>query len=255
VRKVSIGLGAFAAICALAAPASALAAQTLTIAPTVKGTLGGPGKIGLGFTIASTTGGIPSPLSGPFVESIPPGITYSDTGFPTCSMATIQAATGSTPPTCPAGSLQGAGTATTQAQIGPTMINEPAVVNAYLVSAHPVTLGFWGNGTTPIATTVTWTGTLESAAAPFGSKLNTLTPVIPTVPGGPDASTTEFNITIGTTMKVKKTETVKGKKKTVTTTVGSITLPKKCTGTLKWAATDSYQDGSSNSATATTPCP
>jgi len=247
VRKVSIGLGAIAAVCALAAPASALAAQTLTIKPTTSGKLGGGGKIGLGFTITSSTGGIPSPLSGPFVESIPKGITYSGTGFATCSMATIQAASGSAAPTCPAGSLLGNGTSVTQALVGGTNLIENGTIHAYLVSAHPYTVGFWGNGTTPIQTTVTWQGVLQGASGIFGSELNTVTPIIPTVPGGPDASTTAFNIVLGGTAKVKK----HGK----TTTVNAITLPKTCKGSLKWAATDAYQDGTSNQTTATSPCP
>ncbi len=250
-RKVSIGLGAIAAICALAVPASALAAtspETLTLTPSATGKLGGPGKIVVGFSITtSTAGGIPAPLTGPFVEKLPAGIVETGVGFPTCSEATIQAATGATPPTCPAGSLAGSGTSTVQALIGSSPLIENSVVKAYLVSAHPLTLGFWANGTTPIQSTVFFNGTLGSAAAPFGSTFTSTTPVIPTVPGGPNASVTAFSLTLGTTTTVKK-----GKKKV---TISSVTLPKKCTGSLHWSASDSYTDGTSNTATATTPCP
>lgn len=243
-RKVSIGLGAIAAICAFAAPASsALAAQTLTIAPKITGKLGGPGKITFGFTIASTTGGIPSPLAGPFVEKIPKGIKLAGSGFPVCPYTTITAASSSIPPTCPAGSALGSGTATVQAQIGTTHLVENSVVKAYLIGASPVSIGFWGNGTTPIAQTVFFKGSLNPTGSPFSYVMNTLTPVIPTVPGGPNASTTAFSITLGSTLK-------KGKK-----TLSTITLPKKCKGKLQWAASDSYVDGSSNSTTATTSCP
>ena len=119
------------------------------------------------------------------------------------------------------------------------------------MSAHPLTLGFWANGTTPIAQTVFFNGTLTPAAAPFSQTLSSVTPVIPTVPGGPNASVTAFSITLGSTMKVKKT--VHGKKKTVT--ISSVTLPKKCTGVMHWSASDAYTDGTTNMTTATTPCP
>ena len=49
-----------------------------------------------------------------------------------------------------------------------------------------------------------------------------------------------------------KKPTKKGKK---TVTYSSVTLPKKCTGVMHWAASDSYTDGTSNQTTATTPCP
>ena len=246
-RKVSIGLGALAAVAALAAPASALAAEQLTIAPKVTGHLGGPGKIVFGFNITTTDGSIPAPLVGPFIEKEPAGIINSGVGFKTCSEATIMAATSSTPPSCPAGSLAGSGTSITQALIGSTHLIENGTIKAYLVSAKPLTLGFWGNGTTPIATTVFFNGVFGPAAAPYGATLSTVTPVIPTVPGGPNASTTAFSITLGSTVKVKK-----GKK---TVTLSSITLPKKCTGSMKWFASDAYADGTTNQTTATTPCP
>ncbi len=255
-RKVSIGLGAVAAICALAAPASALATQTLTITPKVTGSLGGPGTISFGFTVATTNAnGIPSPLAPgtPFLEKNPAGIVLNGAGFTTCPTATVQAATGSTPPSCPAASLVGNGTATVQALIGTTMLNEQSVVKAYLTG--PTSLEFWGNGTTPIATTVTWPGSVASSSAPFGQNVINNVPTIPTVPGGPNASTTAFNITIGATRKVTKTEKVKGKSKKVTTTVGLITLPKKCSGKLTWGGSDQYSDGTSNSVTTTTACP
>ena len=74
-RKVSFGLGAIAAICALAVPASALATQTLTITPSITGKLGGPGKVNFAFTITSPGGAIPSPLEPgkPFIENNPAG--------------------------------------------------------------------------------------------------------------------------------------------------------------------------------------
>ncbi len=256
-RKVSIGLGAIAAIVALAAPASALAAQQLTLTPKLTGKLGGSGSILFAFTIATNPlGGIPSPLSGQVIAELPKGVTYASVAasakqFPTCSATLINAATGSTPPACPAGSLVGSGTSTFQAQLGSQMLNEPSTIKTYLSSANPIQLTFWGNGVSPIAETKVFTGTILPDSGLFGEKIVTNVPTITTVPGGPDASVTEFSLTTGASIKVKK----KVHGKTKTTTVDFIPLPTKCTNPLHWSATASYEDGSTTTSTATSACP
>jgi len=260
VRKVSIGLGTLAAIGALALPASALAAQTLTLSPSLSGKLGGPGKLTFAFTVGTSPAApVPSPLNNQFVAELPAGITYSATGFQTCPLATVMAATGATPPACPAGSVAGSGSATFQAVLGTQMLNEPSNITIYLTQANPITLAFWGNGTKPIAETKIFTGTLAPDGTPYGEKLITNVPQITTVPGGPDASVTQFSSTLYAVRTLKQTKMVKkGKKKvkqTVTATVSAITLPKKCSGSLSWKGTASFEDMSSVTQTATTACP
>jgi len=258
VRKVSIALGTVAAIGALSLPASALAAQqlTLTPSPTLTGKPGGSGTIFYAFTIANTLGGLPSPLSGSFTTELPAGVTYAAVAgsaklFPKCSSAVINAATGSTPPVCPAGSQIGTGSSTFSALIGTQTLNETSTIKAYLTSSSPVTLTFWGSGTTPIAETKIFTGTLMPDSGLYGEKLITNIPTITTVPGGPDASVTQFSLSTGGTAKVK--EKVKGKTKTVT--VPFVPLPKKCASSqLHWSASTGYEDGTTTTTTATTPC-
>ena len=70
---------------------------------------------------------------------------------------------------------------------------------------------------------------------------------------------TEITVSIKDTRSVTTTKTVKvGKKeekKRVKTTVGLVTLPRRCPGTLHWGADLMFQDGTSALASATTACP
>jgi hypothetical protein len=256
-----VRLGALATCAALAAPASALAATQLSITPKITGKLGGNGAIA--FTLKNTDAampvGLPSPMTAPFVAHLPAGITYNVSSFDTCPQAVINAATGSQKPNCPPGSRIGTGTATLGAVLGGQPINETAKVYIFLTRKSPVTIGFWGNGTTPILETIVFSGTLSRDAAPYGQKLTVQVPDIGTVPGGPNASTLTFVTNFSGTHTVTKTITVKkgGRKikRRVKTTVSEFTLPKKCKGAVRWAGTATYEDGTSSSATATTACP
>src|SRR5271167_2402548 len=100
-------VGAIALCAALAAPASALAATQLSIKPSISGKLGGNGAIAFTLTNTNTIGGLPTPLTAPFVAHLPAGITYNVASFNTCRLALINAASGSEPPRCPAGSQIG----------------------------------------------------------------------------------------------------------------------------------------------------
>jgi hypothetical protein len=258
VRKVSIGLGTLAAVGALALPASALAAQqfTITPAPVLSGKAGGSGSLTFSFTIANSLGGEPSPLAGPLTVDLPMGVSYSALAasaklFPKCAASVVEAATGSTPPNCPAGSLVGTGSATFSALIGTQTLNESAAVKIYLSSSSPVGLTFWSAGTTPIAETKVWPGTISPGTGQYGETVVTTPPTISTVPGGPDASVIQYSSTFTGTTKVK----VKKGKKTTTKTVYFIPLPKKCPSPqLHWGATAGYEDGTSTTTTATTAC-
>ena len=244
---------------ALALPASAMAAEQVTISPIkLTGTLGGPAALTLGLNVTNSLGGVPSPLAGVATIELPQGGIYNAQGFTTCPLATITAAIG-TPPVCPADSRVATGSATGQAVIGGTEITEPAVLDAYLVKRSPLTLEFWGNGTSPIAETLTFPATFGPGSSPYGEQVSIQVPTITSVPGGPDVSITEIEASIKDTRSVTTTKTVKvggrSEKKRVKTTVGLITLPKRCPGTLHWGTNLMFQDGTSATATATSACP
>jgi len=249
---------AVAAVVLCAGPAAARAANQLTLAPQLSGTLGGNGRLSIVMTNTNTTGGLPSPLDGPFFAELPAGLTYNVDDFPTCSAAVIEAAVG-TPPSCPAGSEIGSGTAHIGAELGGTSLNEPAVLDAFLTGRNPDSVAFWGNGTSPVAETLAFMGSLTPTSPPYGDRLSISIPLIPTVAGGPYASLLNVQLTFAATAKVTTTRSVRAGSRTVkrkvTKTISEFSLPKKCTGRLHWAAGATYQDGTSASVTTTTACP
>jgi hypothetical protein len=182
---------------------------------------GKPTKISFDVKTFSTTGGIPAPGSNAVVH-LPKGLKYSANGFTRCN-GNLQ-----NPPSaanCPAKSQIGGG----------------AKQNGH------DTLLLYAVGTTPISTQITLVGELiPGDAAPYSYALNVPIPVIPTVPGGPNASITDFNTTIGGTAKFK------GKK------VALLMAPKKasCVGGLEhWGYDGKYMDGTAYTSTTTSPCP
>ncbi len=258
-RRAAIALGTIGLIAACAAPASALAAETLSATPKLTGTLGGPGTLTVNASATNTLGGIPTPLT-QLVIDFPPGITYNFATTPTCRVSIVQGASGSVPPVCPAGSKVGKGTAFIEANLGASTLMEGAVLDIYLTSRSPVVFEVWGNGTTPILETLTFPVTFTAAAAPFAQKITANIPAIPTVPGGPNASVVNLGFTVGGTHTATTTRTVKrgGKsvKQTVKTTVGLFDLPKKCAGgALSYGSNATFADGSNPSLSGKVACP
>ncbi len=244
-------------VAAIAPASSAMAAEQLTAAPTLAGKLGSSGTLTVNAGITDALGGIPTPLTGLMI-GLPPGATYNFATAPVCSLAVIRAAAG-IPPTCPAGSLIGTGTARVEATIGTSPLDETAAMDIYLTSGRPIRFEVWTNGSTPIEETLTFPGTLAPAAAPYAEQISVSVPPIPTVPGGPDASVVSLGFTIRETHTVTSTRTVRraGRtvRQTVRTTVGLFELPKKCAGSLPYDASASFEDGSTASVTGRLVCP
>jgi hypothetical protein len=257
-RSAAACLATIVAAAGGAMPARALAAEQLTAAPTISGKLGGSGIFTVKASMTSTLGGIPSPL-GQFVIDAPPGPTFNFASAPVCPLDTITAAEGSVPPVCPAGSQIGSGSASVEAILGSTTLMETAPLDIYLTSRSPIVYEVWASGTTPIAETLTFPGTLTIAGAPFGEKISVSVPPIPTVPGGPDASVVSLTFAVGGTHPVTTTRTIKrgrtSVRQTVRTSVGLIELPKKCPASLPYTATATFQDGSSPTVAGRLACP
>ncbi len=256
-RRATIGLSVLATGLALTtATASALAAPLITVSPTLTGRLGGPGVL----TVRATDSlpGIPPPLTQILID-VPPGFTYNFSTLPVCPVATITAANGSVAPVCPAGSQIGSGSAIVQAALGSTTLMENTVIKIYAIQRSPFKAEVWGNGTTPVAETLTFPGTFTPIGAPYAEQIGVNIPPIPTVPGGPDGSVTSLSFTLGGMHTATATKTVKHGnktvKRTVKTSVGLFDLPTKCTGSIPWGASTSFADGSSVPLTGKLPCP
>jgi len=257
VRRAAIWLGTIATVTTLVIPASALAAEVLTASPSLAGSAGAPGVLTIKAGVTNSLGGIPSPLTQLDID-IPPGVTYNFNTTPVCSVNTITAATGTIPPVCPTGSKIGSGTGVVQAVLGSAAITEPVILDIYLLQRSPVKYEVWSNGVTPIAETLTFPGTFTPTAAPYAEKISVPIPPIPTVPGGPDASVTSLDFSVGGNHTVTTTKTKHGKKSVTHKTVGLFDLPKNCTGpsvTLPYAASASFADGSTVPITGKVACP
>ena len=255
-RRAAIWLGTIATVTTLALPASALAAEVLTASPSLAGTAGGPGLLTIKAGVVDSLGGVPSPLTQLAID-IPPGVTYNFDTTPVCSINAITAATGTTPPVCPTGSKIGSGSSSVEAVLGSVTINETASLDIYLLQRSPVKYEVWANGVTPIEETLTFPGTFTPTAAPFAEKILVNIPPIPTVEGGPDASVTSLDFTVGGNHTVTTTKKKHGKKSVTHTTVGLFDLPKNCTSSvqLPYAATASFSDGSTVPITGKVACP
>jgi hypothetical protein len=188
---------------------------------------------------------VPTPGTNAVVH-LPKGLKYSAKGFTPCNGNTLN------PPSaanCPAKSKVGSGSSVVEAQLGSIHFIENAAVTAYVGTkqhGHD-TLLLFANGTTPVSTQITLVGELiPGDASPYSYKLNVPIPAIPTSPGGPNASITDFSTTVGGTV------TVKGKK------MALVDAPKKssCVGGVEnWGYVGTYQDGTSYTTTTKSPCP
>jgi hypothetical protein len=258
-RAQTLRLTTIAAVVALALPPSARAASgaALSPPPSITGQLGGEATLHINVVNTNTLGGIPAPATA-FVVHLPAGLTFAHTGFALCPLAKVPAGA------CPNGSQVGSGTSHVQASIGGILVNETAAIKIYVARVGPLTLAFWADGIRPVQESLVFSATITPDSPPFSDKATGTLPTITTVPGGPDGSIVSFSVTVGARRTTRVTRRVvrlvRGKRKTVTTrftsTVNAITLPRTCAAsTLQWGFDESFQDGSTSSATATSPCP
>jgi hypothetical protein len=227
-------------------PYSAEAETQSTITPSFS-----PNRLGASTTFALTiaftaeSGEVPSPLRHAIVH-LPAGLWIEMHGVGTCSKARLQA---HGPRGCPASSRVGTGHATLEAQLGSQTISENASLSAFRgpnQGGHSV-LEISGQGQTPLVERVLMVSVLEPDHAPYGNKLVTSIPPIPTLPGEPNASTIRFSLTVG----AASGSAIRGSHPS-----GAITVPRSCPAAgFAFGADFSFADGSSTSATALGACP
>jgi hypothetical protein len=246
-RLALLGLAAMA----LSLPATAGAAPTVAIKvkvlpilknlsnpkggfwPHTGNFLGAPAALETRFTIKGTEyGGFPAPIRKVAVY-LPKGVKINTKGFPTCSLAVLQA---KEPEKCPSSSLAspaghapqdaptqcpppaplagGAGEACGVVSLGGTRVHEGVKIQSYFAPGGG--LNFYVEGVTPTLIEIPFGGTFQGASGLFGSKFVTEVPLIETLPGAPAAVAETTSVTIGAAIK-------KGKK-----LISLGTIPKKC---------------------------
>jgi hypothetical protein len=182
----------------LAAPAAARAAQKVQLYASFS-----PDRarvsttVAFGFTVASTTGGVPSPLEGVDLH-LPAGIglARNTLGTAICEPVYLYA---HGPTGCPRNSEVGYGSAVAEVPYGPVTVSETATINAYRGASEEghLTILFLAEGWTPVFADLVFPGQLLEDSGPFGGRIDTRVPLVPSLPGGPNVSVVRFQSTFG----------------------------------------------------------
>ena len=237
------------------------AAQTQTAqAPAVKLTAGfSPERLGagttvsLGFQIGAPAGQAPSPLTA--VEVLYPaelGLGTSSLGLEACSQERLatEGLAG-----CPADSLMGRGRALVEVPFERGPVLEWARITLLAAPSQNGRPGllFYVNGEAPVLAELIFPGLLLPAPAPFGGALDTELPLVPTVPGGPDASVIRMDTTLGP-RNITYHERVHGR--IVSFHPQGILLPRSCPrGGFVFVVHLTFQGAPDTGASTAVPCP
>jgi hypothetical protein len=215
--------------------------------------LGASTTIGFGFTISSTTGGLPSPLTHLDLR-MPQNMNYitSSLGLATCEPAQLIAKGLAG---CPANSQLGYGSAFVEVPFGETSGREIPNIEALMGPPHDgnVVVLFYANGLAPVYAQIVFQGELVSAGGGFGESLSAPIPLIPSVTNGPPVSIINVNSTIGPN-HLTYYKRVHGK------LVGyhpqGVDVPESCPrGGFPFSGEFGFLDGSTVVAKSTVPCP
>jgi hypothetical protein len=247
-------LAALALLCGACLPPAAGAAQIVRLsAALTPERLGAGTTISFGFTVKTTTGEVPSPLVG--VDLLYPanlGLATSGLGLATCDAAILEALG---PPGCPSQSQMGYGSGLVEVPFGPRILQEPATTKVFMAHIRngDLSLIFYASGEEPVNAQIIFPGLVLPAPNPYGGELATTIPLVPTLPGAPDAAVVKLSTTIGPA-HLTYYEVVHGRY--LPYHPKGIVLPRICPrGGFKFAAHFTFQDGTQASARTTVPCP
>ncbi|HXB66368.1 MAG TPA: hypothetical protein VNV42_15980 [Solirubrobacteraceae bacterium] len=238
--------------------APALAGATATEKATLKTSfspdrLGVSTTIGFSFTVTTTEGLAPPPLTD-IVLHMPKGLNYTDTnlGLAVCQPEQLQK---EGPSGCPANSRLGSGNASVEVPFGDGAGHELPEIEAVMGPSNNgnIVVLFYANGKTPVSAQLVFKGEVQPAGGIFGSQLATAVPAIPSVPDGPNVSIISVKATIGP-QGITYYKHVHGRQVAFHPT--GIGVPEHCPkGGFPFSASFTFEDGSSTSTTATVPCP
>ncbi len=228
-------------------PATAAAAVPETTSATIAPSLspnrpGARGALTLTVHYAGGEHGVPAPVRRSAM-SLPAGLTFDVPSLRSCGAALLRA---KGPAACPPQSLVGRGHALGEALTGSEVVQEEAIVWAFIgpPSGNNPTIELVGEGTAPVPTQVIVTGTVVPARPPYGEQLVIPIPPIPSLPGGSDASLVNLTLTLGTPAAHPPPS------------ANTIVLPPRCPiGGYPFAAAFTYADGATGNAAAKVPCP
>lgn len=250
-------LGAAAAALAVSCCATVASAGA---APAVKLNVGlNPEKLGagttvsVGFQIATNGEELPPPLT-EFNVRLPAGMGLAATtlGLDTCVNETLLA---SGPGSCPEDAIMGSGKAIADAYLGSQLVSEPANLSIFMGQAigEQTTMLYYFDGKIPVIAPLVFPSVFLSPGNSPISELRTVLPLIPGLPGTPDASIVNMQVSIGAD-KLTYTKQVGGK--VVRYKPIGMSVPAHCPqGGFLFSADFHFQDGSTASTSKSVPCP
>ncbi len=236
----------------LGAAATAQAEETVNIteagfSPNV---LGAPTNAFGSATISSNLP-VPSPITHVNVYG-PAGLTLNLEGTGTCTKERLE---NIGPSACPADSKAGFGGGQGVYSIANEVIEEPYSLDFFLANNKPghVELLIFLKGSTPVSIELVFLATVFKGPAPYGLGFSVNVPLIKVLPEASDASAKTAFLTLGA-HNVAYYKKVHGKRKLFH--VKGIVLPKSCPrGGWQVASQFSFQDGSTEMAKRSVPCP
>jgi hypothetical protein len=253
-RPAALAGAVAAALCVLA-PASAGAASELASlhASFAPNRLGAPTTITFGFHLSTSEGLAPLPLTA-LALRLPAGMNYTSTtlGLALCQPAALQARGLAG---CPPNSRLGYGTALVEVPFGAGDGHEIPEVQAVAgPSPHGnLVVLFYANGLYPVYAQLAFSGEVLPDTGRFGSQLAVDVPLVTSVPGGPDVSIVDVQTTIGPS---HLTYYHHRHGRLVPFHPRGVSVPERCPrGGFPFAASFTFQDGTSTSAQTSVPCP
>jgi hypothetical protein len=241
-------------VCGCLPAAAAQASETVALQTSfTPDRLGASTTIGFGFTISSTTGGLPSPLTHLDLR-MPQNMNYitSSLGTSTCEPAALveKGLVG-----CPSNSQLGYGNAYVEVPFGQSSGREIPDIEALMGPPHNgnAVVLFYANGLAPVYAQIVFQGELVSGGGPFGESLDAGVPLIPSVTNGPPVSIIHVESTIGPN-HLNYHKRVHGK--LVSYKPQGVDIPESCPhGGFPFEADFAFLDGSTVTAHSTVPCP
>jgi hypothetical protein len=238
----------------MVAATAAQAAETVSLHTSfTPNRLGASTTIGFGFTVGSTTGGLPSPLTRLNLR-MPQNMNYitSTLGTSECQPALLveKGLSG-----CPANSRLGYGNAFVEVPFGQSSGREIPNIEALMGPPHDgnTVVLFYANGLAPVYAQIVFQGELVPGGAGFGENLDAPIPLIPSVTNGPPVSIINVNSTIGPN-HLTYYKRVHGK--LVGYRPEGVDVPESCPrGGFPFTGEFGFLDGSTVIAKSTVPCP
>ncbi len=255
VLRVVVTLAACCVVSYLAAglPPSASASGATLTAGFSPNRLGAAAAMELGFRLHRSADG-ETPILTNVEFHLPAGVslTASELGLASCDSTTLSS---SGVGGCQSDAVMGYGSAVVLAPDGAEALREPSRVTVLMGPAidRHTTLLFYVTGDSPVIAQLLFSAQMVEGSGAFGGDLNAVIPLTAGLPGEPDASVLGISATLGSNNVIYH-ESVHGRR--VAYKPKGVAVPSHCpSGGFPFAAKFTFADGSTESASTTTPCP